>query len=155
MKVGLISDTHDNLPQIEKAVGFFNDKGVNFVIHAGDFVAPFSVALLSKLNCDWVGVYGNNDGEKEGLLQKSDGRIKGEIAEVELEGKRILVIHDLSKYDGKEADVVVFGHTHKAEVKREGGRLFVNPGECGGWLYGKSTVAILDLSELKVDFIEL
>jgi hypothetical protein len=49
----------------------------------------------------------------------------------------------------------VFGHTHKAEVKREGERLFVNPGECGGWLYKRSTVAILDLSELKVDFIEL
>jgi hypothetical protein len=56
MKVGLISDTHDNLPQIEKAVAFFNDKGVDFVIHAGDFVAPFSVAVLLKLNCDWVGV---------------------------------------------------------------------------------------------------
>jgi len=41
-------------------------------------------------------------------------------------------------------DVLVFGHTHKAEVRREGSVVVVNPGEAGGWLHGKSTVALLD-----------
>jgi putative phosphoesterase len=41
-------------------------------------------------------------------------------------------------------DVLVFGHTHKAEVRRERSVVVVNPGEAGGWLHGKSTVALLD-----------
>lgn len=40
-------------------------------------------------------------------------------------------------------DVLVFGHTHKAEVRREGGVVVVNPGEVGGWLHGRSTAALL------------
>ncbi|MCJ7643470.1 MAG: metallophosphoesterase family protein, partial [Candidatus Aminicenantes bacterium] len=40
-------------------------------------------------------------------------------------------------------DVLVFGHTHKAEVRREGGVVVVNPGEAGGWLHGRSTAAFL------------
>jgi hypothetical protein len=40
-------------------------------------------------------------------------------------------------------DVLVFGHTHKAEVRMEGGVVVVNPGEAGGWLHGRSTAALL------------
>ncbi|MCM8780547.1 MAG: metallophosphoesterase family protein, partial [Candidatus Omnitrophica bacterium] len=67
MRIGIISDTHDNLPKIDSAVEYFNRQRVGFVLHAGDFVAPFAVAKLKKLDCDWAGVFGNNDGEREGL----------------------------------------------------------------------------------------
>lgn len=40
------------------------------------------------------------------------------------------------------------------EIKRES-PLFINPGECGGWLYGKSTVAILDMGTSHADIIDL
>lgn len=70
MIIGALSDTHDNLPKIEKAVKFFNKKKVDFVLHAGDFVAPFAVDRLNKLSCEWLGVFGNNDGEKKGLASK-------------------------------------------------------------------------------------
>ncbi len=68
MRIGILSDTHDNIPKIEKAVKFF-------------------------------------------------------------------IV----------ADLVIFGHTHKPEVLRQNALLVVNPRECGGWLSGKSTVALVGL----------
>lgn len=155
MKVGLISDTHDNLPKIEKAVEIFNKNKVEFVIHAGDFVAPFSILPLQRLNCNWIGVLGNNDGEKEGLITKSQGRIKpGQISLV-LDNKKLIVIHNVEKYTQEPADVVIFGHTHKAEIKKDNNLLMVNPGEASGWLYGRSTVGILELDNLNVNIIDI
>ena len=55
----------------------------------------------------------------------------------------------------KEYDLLIFGHTHNAEVKKIGGSVIVNPGEAGGWLYGKATIAIADLESLSVKIISL
>ena len=146
MRIGILSDTHDNLPKIEKAVKFFNSKKVDMVLHAGDFVAPFAVDRLMKFSCPWQGVFGNNDGEKKGLAEKSGGRIAEPPLRLELDGKKVTVVHDRMgiDFDKESADLIVFGHSHEAEVLREGGRLFVNPGECSGWLSGSSSVAIAD-----------
>jgi predicted phosphodiesterase len=48
MLIGLISDTHDNLPMIEKAVKKLNEENVALVLHAGDYVLP-SLSQNSKL----------------------------------------------------------------------------------------------------------
>lgn len=65
MKIGVLSGSHDNLAKIEEAVKFFNKKKVEFVFHAGDFVAPFTIPKFKKLACPWLGVLGNNDGEEK------------------------------------------------------------------------------------------
>ena len=49
MLIGAISDTHDNLPQIEKAVQILNEQKVGLVLHAGDYVAGFVIPQLAKL----------------------------------------------------------------------------------------------------------
>jgi len=72
MKIGVISDTHDNLPLVEKAVKIFNEKEVEFVLHAGDYVAPFAVKVFKKLRAKFVGVFGNNDGDRILLGKKFD-----------------------------------------------------------------------------------
>ena len=69
MLIGAISDTHDNLPQIEKAVKYLNDQKVGLVLHAGDYVAGFVIPKFKQLNCKLIGVFGNNDGDHE-LLKK-------------------------------------------------------------------------------------
>jgi len=46
LKLGILSDTHDNVPQVRKAVALFNREMVDLVLHAGDYVAPFSVKPL-------------------------------------------------------------------------------------------------------------
>ncbi|HEO63806.1 MAG TPA: YfcE family phosphodiesterase, partial [Candidatus Omnitrophica bacterium] len=90
MRIGVISDTHDNLGKIEAAVRLFNKEKTDFVIHCGDYVAPFSLAPFSELKCDWAGVFGNCDGEKDGLRKKSDGKIKDAPLTLKFDDKKII-----------------------------------------------------------------
>ena len=50
---------------------------------------------------------------------------------------------------------MVYGHTHKPDIRKVGGTLVVNPGEAGGWLYGRSTVAVVDLESMEVELIDI
>ena len=157
MILGIFSDTHDNLPQIVKAIKLFNRKKTGFVLHAGDFVAPFTIDKISKLSCEWLGVYGNNDGEKKGLREKSGGRIRKPPLRFKLGGRKITVVHDQRSIDfiKERADLVIFGHSHHAELTRIGDKLIVNPGECSGWLSGRSTVALVDLEKLTAKILKI
>ena len=69
----MIADTHDRLPLIDKAVKELNEEGVNLVLHAGDYIAPFVVSRFKPLNAKMIGVYGNNDAERD-LLKKKRSR---------------------------------------------------------------------------------
>ncbi|HUU02070.1 MAG TPA: metallophosphoesterase [Myxococcota bacterium] len=161
MLVGVMADSHDNIPAIEKAVDFFNDKKVGFIIHAGDFIAPFALKPLDRVRCPWIGVFGNNDGEQAGLTGQSKGRIQPAPYELNLDGKKVVVVHDLTsvsidKLVEQGAELIISGHTHEAEIKKtDGGTLLVNPGEIGGWLYGKKTICIVDTSNLECTLHEI
>lgn len=155
MKIGLISDTHDNLIKFKKAVKLFNSKKVELVLHAGDYIAPFTIRFLQQLKCEYLGVLGNNDGDKEALKVKSGGRIKKGPLRLNKAGKKILLVHALNGVDFKNFDVVIFGHSHKKELLRQGQALLINPGECSGWLTDKSSVAVLDTDTLSVSFFKL
>jgi len=151
MKIGILADTHDNLPKIKKAVRFFNRKRVNFVLHAGDYIAPFSVAsLLKDLSCEFSGVFGNNDGEQDGLTRISQGKIKRGPLRINLGGRTIILVHDIHSINltSEEAQLVIFGHTHKPEIQQKHSSILINPGECAGWLSRRSSVATIDLSTL-------
>ena len=54
----------------------------------------------------------------------------------------------------KSADVIIYGHTHEADI-RKGHPLVINPGESGGWLKGKSTIAILDTEVMETALVNL
>ena len=97
MLIGAISDTHDNLPQIEKAVKYLNEQKVGLVLHAGDYVAGFVIPKFKQLNCQLIGVFGNNDGDHE-LLKKrfsetTNCTIHDRFAQIEVEGYRIALLH--------------------------------------------------------------
>ncbi|MBL7141039.1 MAG: metallophosphoesterase [Planctomycetes bacterium] len=153
MKIGAISDTHDNLVAVAAAVRFFEDQGVETILHAGDYCAPFALKRLLQTRIPVQGVFGNCDGEREGLTQLLPSLTRGP-RHLELGGKKICLIHDrarLAHEDFEASDILVFGHTHQAEVRREEGRLVVNPGECAGWLTGRCTVAVIDTDTLSAD----
>jgi uncharacterized protein len=164
MLVGLISDSHDNLPMVDRAVEFFNKNKVDLVLHAGDFVAGFVVPHLARLNCNLVGVLGNNDGDHE-LLKKRfaetrNCQLQDEFASVEVEGFRIALLHGNQELIKTLVacgyfDAVVHGHTHIAEVQMQGKTLAVNPGELCGYLSGKPTVATIDTSNRQAKIIQL
>ncbi len=161
MRIGLISDTHDNLPLVERAVECFNDARVSRVFHAGDYVAPFVARPLSKLAMPMTGVFGNNDGEKNGWYRaiKGLGDLHDGPYETVIGGMTFLLMHEPEGLETLAAsgkyDIIVYGHTHLPDERREGKTLIVNPGECGGWLTGRSSVALLDLPSKELTFIDL
>jgi len=147
MKIGIISDSHDNLPHIKKAVRLFNAEGVDHIIHAGDYVAPFAVKELLNADAEITGIFGNNDGEQKGIKVLFENIFYGPHT-ICLNDKKITIVHDINNLDSESreiSDVVIYGHTHSAEIRKESDTLFLNPGECGGWLSGNSTVALLDI----------
>ena len=165
MKIGVISDTHDQGELIRKAVEYFNSEGVELVIHCGDWVAPFILYFFQGLKAPIRGVFGNNDGDHE-LLRKrfSENKrleLRGNFAEITADGLKIALLHggDVelleALIDQERFDVVVHGHTHIAETHRKGKTLVVNPGEVCGYLTGKSTLALLDTVKREAKIIEL
>jgi len=152
MKIGIISDTHDNLPKIKNAVELLNQHQPDLVIHAGDYVSAFSLDPYSALNCEWTGVFGNNDGDHAALAKKSRGRIKPGPLLISPEGRKIAVMHEFAACS--EADIIICGHTHLPRIEHCSGQLILNPGEVSGWLYGRSSLIILDLSSLTPELIK-
>ena len=161
MKIGIISDTHDNLPQIKKAVEIFNREKVELVLHAGDFVSPFIFLEFKNLSCPLKGVFGNNDGDKLYLQEKFKGI--GELYpapyNVNINNKNVIMLHKEKLIDAlaesQKYEVIIYGHTHRIDLRKIGKTLIINPGECGGWLTGKSTIALLDLETLEAKIIDL
>ena len=165
MLIGAISDTHDNLPQVEKAVKYLNDQKVGLVLHAGDYVAGFVIPKFKLLNCKLIGVFGNNDGDHE-LLKKrfsetTNCTIRERFAQVEVEGYRIALLHGHETelleavIDSGYFDAVIHGHSHYKSIEKKGKTLAINPGEVCGYLTGKSTVALLDTAKHEAKIIEL
>jgi putative phosphoesterase len=158
--VGLITDSHDNQITLSKAVELLNRKGVDRVLHAGDYIAPFNARVLKQLRMPFEGVFGNNDGERFGLRAAFGdiGPIHRAPHEVVHAGRKILILHEPDALDALVAsgvyDVIFYGHTHQIEV-RPGATLVVNPGEACGWVTGRATIGILDLSAMKVEIVEL
>ena len=159
MLIGIISDTHDNQDKTRKAIELFNSKGVEYVIHAGDYTSPFTLKLFKELNCRYVGVFGNNDGDKLLLLERSEGNIHYQPYIFTLQNRKIVVLHEHhlidALADSGHFDLIIYGHTHVPDVRKVKNTLVVNPGEAGKWLYGKSTVAIADLDKMEAEIIEL
>ncbi|MEM3958343.1 MAG: metallophosphoesterase [Thermoproteota archaeon] len=163
MLIGLISDTHDHLKMIEKAVAFFNERNVDMVLHAGDVISPFTARKFKECRSKLILVYGNNDGDR-GNLQRAFSEIGGQFywpaAILELEGRKTLVLHgeDLKLIEEIVSrnmfDLIVSGHTHEKNVRRLGRTLWVNPGEACGYLTGRSTVALYDSSTHEVEITE-
>lgn len=160
--IGILSDTHDNLQAIAKAKRVFAEKKVDMILHAGDFVAPFAVkSLLSGWAGEFRGVFGNNDGEKEGLKLASKERIVKAPAFFTIEKTSFCLTHILPQSHKQmlECDIVIFGHTHKQEhyTKSTGDKqtLFINPGEAGGWLTNVSSLVLLHLPSRRFEYITL
>lgn len=132
MRIGIISDTHDNIELAEKASDFFDDR-VKKVIHCGDMIAPFTAELFDR-EYDFYAVRGNNDGEwnLKSIVEKF-GRFENNVIELEFEGLSIVVYHGTEEeiVEGlveKDYDFVLRGHTHVRKLENHGETVEVNPG---------------------------
>ena len=168
MKIGLMSDTHDNLKAMSRAVEIMNEHKVGMVIHLGDFVSPFSLDRLGDIDAEKHAIYGNNDGDIASLniIAKRRGiHLHRTPHEMEVDGLRLILFHGYGTKDltlrivramarSGHYDVVAFGHIHEMVNELVDGTMLINPGEVFGLLSGKSSVAILDTESRDVEFIE-
>ena len=156
MRVGIMSDSHDNLPLIARALDVFRRRDVRAILHAGDFIAPFAVKALRRFDGPIHAVFGNNDGEKTGIRQVLPD-IQDPPSFFSLADRTFCMVHDIAAVDdvgALDVDVLVYGHDHRGEV-RPGRPLVINPGETGGWLYGSPQVAVLDTDAMCVESVPL
>ena len=157
MKIALISDTHDHVDRLSRALEVFAEAGAEAMIHAGDMVAPFTAERLVDFAGPIRVVFGNCDGERKGLARVIKSIAQPPIA-FELGGRRFVLAHSLTQISNDmlgKAEAAVVGHAHKAEQRHEGQTLIVNPGECCGRVSGRATVALLDSADLSVEVITL
>lgn len=152
--IGIMSDSHDNLNAIGKAVEYFNQERVEAVIHAGDLISPFTVREFLKLKSPLIAIFGNNDGERDGLRKAYQNLCYLEdFKEISIGNRQVAVIHGVNQavvdslFRCGEYDVVITGHTHQIEIKKDK-TLLINPGETCGYLTGDQTVILLEMDDL-------
>ena len=119
-KIGIISDTHNLLrPEVLQHL-----TGCSAILHAGDVSRREVLDELQKIAPVYA-VCGNNDKGLEKQLP--------ETWQESLHGIRFFMIHNRAKLKGKipDADIVVYGHTHRYEEAEKDGRVWLNPGSCG------------------------
>ena len=155
--IGIISDTHENEEAIKKALELFKNRHVDFVVHCGDIISPPVLENFQGLRMKLV--FGNNDGERNGLISmcKKFGfeDIKDEL-EFEYKKKKFYVYHGTNqkKLDGaiksNKYDYVLTGHTHLRRDEKMGKTRIINPGALfRAYPY---TIALLDVEKDKLIF---
>lgn len=155
MRIGVVSDTHNNLKNCRRIVQIFNDAGVDAVVHTGDITQAKTLAVFAALDAPLYGVFGNNDQEREALettAQEFNFRFQDPPFEIVWAGRRIVVVHDpreLTGTLGPEHDLALHGHTHLLRMDRNGDQLLFNPGECAGHMVGLNAVGVVDLDALE------
>jgi len=93
MIIGAMSDSHDRLDAVDKAISFFNSQEVTDVLHAGDLVSPFVVRLFSRLKAKLYFVWGNNEGDHDFVkVRFADIGVAplGDFAALQLVGRKLL-----------------------------------------------------------------
>jgi putative phosphoesterase len=162
MLIGVLSDIHDNLDNLRKALTIFEEWGVQALIFCGDFCSPIpSRVLAGGFKGDVHCVFGNGDGDRFAMLNAANTqypnlKLHGEYAELEFEGAKVAVTHypfyarALARTGDYQA--VFSGHTHEARQERIGGCLWVNPGDILGWK-NKPSCAVYDTAANSVDIV--
>jgi len=154
-----MSDLHENYNSLRRALKIVEKRKVEDVIFLGDFINPSIAKELFSSGLKVKAVFGNNDGDKIALQKMAQGKIENSPCIETYDQKKILIGHHFETLEAliasQEFYLIVYGHIHKAEIRNEGKTLVVNPGECGGWVEGKSTIAVVDLETQKAEIIEL
>jgi len=162
MRIGIFADTHDHLAHIRLAVERFNREACECVLFAGDLVSPIAVRPLRALACPLIGCFGDNEGNKVGILSGMSLVSKlfadPPVAYQAADGTRFLIAHTKRQILAAEQpfDIAVYAHTHKPRIHRdEQQRLFLNPGETSGWSFGKPTLMLLETRDQSVELVTL
>ena len=138
MIVGIISDSHDHLPNLRQAMADLQNRGASAIIHCGDLSAPFVTKELGAFAGPVHTVFGNNDADRF-LAQKlapENVHHHGEFGFIELDGKRLGFTLYAEYARGFAAsgqcDAAFYGHSHEHAHELVADCLALNPGELLG-----------------------
>lgn len=164
MKFAIVSDTHDNMANLNKVIDFLNAQGIDLMLHCGDICNQQTIDEAEKhFNGKLLFVKGNGDYELENYE---------DMMEIDAGGKKVAFIHypELAKKlaESGKYDLVFYGHTHRPweetlvversslQGKKVGNCRLVNPGELAGQRY-KPCFAIYDTEtdKLELKILEL
>jgi putative phosphoesterase len=135
MRIGILSDTHDQADMTRIAVALLKEQGAEFYIHCGDVGEQRVLDQLAGIPVAFI--WGNNDWDRRllGEYAKSLGiGCHGDMADLTLDGKRIAVIHGdnltlkRKLLDEQQHDYLLQGHTHLRQDERSGRTRIINPG---------------------------
>ena len=135
MKVGVISDTHGMLRQEVLEIL----RSCDSILHAGDINNQGILEELGRIAPVYV-VRGNNDKEWVEHLTHD--------LTVQLEGLKIFMVYNKKEIQNlpPDADMVIFGHSHKYFEQVIDGKLWLNPGSCGKRRFGQEiSLAVLTI----------
>lgn len=154
MRLGLISDSHDNLPLVDVARRVFRDAGCDRVLHLGDITTPEVVRRLADLPIAFL--RGNNDLDPvlDATLRELGLPPLQDVWTGSLAGVPAIALHghrkpQLARHVGS-TPLVLHGHTHARRAERVGDSLVVNPGAL--FRVRTRTVALLEAPGLAVRF---
>jgi putative phosphoesterase len=149
MKIAIVSDTHDNVANFNKAIDFLNKEKIEVMLHCGDICNQQTIDEASeKFKGEIYWVRGNGDHHLDLVPEKM---------EIVLGGKKIAWVHfpEIAKKlaESGNYDAVFYGHTHRPWEETIGKCRLVNPGELAGQRY-KPCFALYDTGtnglELKI-----
>jgi len=145
MEIAIISDIHDHVENLNKAIEKIKAKKIEQVIVCGDLCSPFIIKILGEARINFHLVFGNNDGDRY-QIQK----IAQNFPNIIIHGEYIGDEDNILQFDGLNFgvthypfyaktmvktgwyDAVFFGHSHKYHKQKYGKSLFMNPGEIAG-----------------------
>ena len=161
MILGVVSDTHNRVSNVETIIDIFNSKKVDKVIHTGDITQAKTLARFARLDCSLLAVFGNNDLKESGLEEISkinDFRIEFPPFVTKIANRNIAILHepddiqDLIK-ENPSIDLILHGHTHRYRNEEINGIKIFNPGECAGLLKGRNAIGLVNLKNLSLERI--
>ena len=161
MKIGVLSDTHDNLSNLIYALHTFRERGIDTIIHCGDLVSLDMVSHLSGFRVIYV--TGNMDGAtgaiKKRIERMREDNFAGGIFRGKIDGVPLAVTHSHHENDVMDLvregryDWIFHGHTHEKRNEVVKGVRIVNPGALGGMGREPRSFCVVDLDENDVTFL--
>lgn len=160
MRIGVVSDTHNNTRNVLEIVRLFNEAKVDHVIHTGDITTAKTLKLFSRLSAPLSGVFGNNDVDVDSLLRIAslcDFQFQHPPLNLNIGERHVVVVHDPRELSGqlvKNIDVALHGHTHMLHIERRDRLVIFNPGECAGHMKGLNAVGVVDLESFQTSLLK-
>jgi putative phosphoesterase len=166
MRIGLISDTHDEAHTLGLALARFRQAQVRTVLHAGDVTSVFTLKLFTDFDV-WI-AKGNMDHDPKLALAVTEyfgAERLARVHDLRFNGARITMTHGDSwqrlealiraPAEDEQRRYVIHGHTHAPDDETIAGTRVINPGAIGRTRWRCATCAILDLTTDDLQWIEL